>query len=154
MFNRSSHKKTNRASLSRDGPRSESACSSTEEVEQNIHELEEVFGKLNFKWDKKISATEVADIMRPMGSHVLQVMMWEAGMDGDGYISLQEYMDLNTKEACVKGLKNAFKVFDLDRNGSISADELYQVLRGMGEVSTKEECKNIIDIVDRNGDGL
>jgi len=128
----------------------------------NRGELEDVFKRFDANGDGKISSSELGAILRSMGCHVEQrelgLMMKEADSDGDGFISLEEFIDLNTKgndrAACLEDLKNAFQVFDLDRNGSISADELYQVLKGMGDGSTREDCKNMITGVDRNGDGL
>uniref|UniRef100_A0A0D6QWU2 EF-hand domain-containing protein n=1 Tax=Araucaria cunninghamii TaxID=56994 RepID=A0A0D6QWU2_ARACU len=127
-------------------------------------ELAEVFKKFDANGDGRISASELADILRATGCQVseaeLKIMMEEADLDGDGFISLDEFIHLNTKgigndrKACLEDLKNAFKVFDLDRNGSISADELFQVLKGMGEGTTRQDCHDIISNVDRNGDGL
>lgn len=155
LFSRSSRKKMD-VSSSNDG--SESACSGEGVIEQNIHELEEVFKKFDANGDGKISGSELAEILRSMGSQVseaeVQAMMKEADLDGDGYVSLQEFLDLNIKGASVKDLKNAFKVFDRDRNGSISAAELCQTLKSMGEPCTMEESKKIIQSVDKNGDGL
>lgn len=146
--------------------RSRSAESSVSEslagALHNREELEDVFKRFDANGDGKISSSELGEILRSMGSRVgsqeLGLMMKEADVDGDGFISLEEFIDLNTKgndrATCLEDLKNAFQVFDLDRNGSISADELYQVLKGMGDGSTREDCKNMITSVDRNGDGL
>jgi len=146
--------------------RSRSAESSVSEslagALHNREELEDVFKRFDANGDGKISSSELGEILRSMGSRVgsqeLGLMMKEADADGDGFISLEEFIDLNTKgndrATCLEDLKNAFQVFDLDRNGSISADELYQVLKGMGDGSTREDCKNMITSVDRNGDGL
>jgi len=146
--------------------RSRSAESSVSEslagALHNREELEDVFKRFDANGDGKISSSELGEILRSMGSRVgsqeLGLMMKEADADGDGFISLEEFIDLNTKgndrATCLEDLKNAFQVFDLDRNGSISADELYQVLKGMGDGSTREDCRNMITSVDRNGDGL
>jgi len=52
-------------------------------------------------------------------------------------------------------LKEAFAVFDTDRDGRISAEELLRVFRAIGdERCTLEECRRMIEGVDRNGDGF
>jgi calmodulin len=50
-------------------------------------------------------------------------------------------------------LINAFKVFDKDGSGTISVDELRNVLRSLGENLTDDELDEMIKLADRNGDG-
>lgn len=54
----------------------------------------------------------------------------------------------------LENLKNAFSVFDMDKNGSISAEELQTVLRSLGEDCTLAECRKMISGVDCDGDGM
>lgn len=153
---------SNASSLRRTRSEESSVSESLAGALHNREELEDVFKRFDANGDGKISSSELGEILRSMGGRVgsqeLGLMMKEADADGDGFISLEEFIDLNTKgndrATCLEDLKNAFQVFDLDRNGSISADELYQVLKGMGDGSTREDCKNMITGVDRNGDGL
>ncbi|VAH85209.1 unnamed protein product [Triticum turgidum subsp. durum] len=51
-------------------------------------------------------------------------------------------------------LRLAFKVFDADGSGDISAAELARVLHGLGEKATVQQCRRMIEGVDKNGDGL
>ncbi|PWA52097.1 polcalcin Jun o 2 [Artemisia annua] len=59
-------------------------------------------------------------------------MIKEVDADGDGFIDLHEFIALNTKDVdsneLLENLKEAFSVFDIDKNGSISAEELQKVL--------------------------
>lgn len=84
-------------------------------------------------------------------------MMSAADLDGDGFISLEEFMSVNTMEKdssqCIEDLRNAFTLYDRDNNGLISAEELHHVLRSMGEKATLADCKSMIRAVDKNGDG-
>lgn len=50
-------------------------------------------------------------------------------------------------------LKDAFKVFDSDNNGYISANELRQVMVRLGERLTDEEVEQMIREADLDGDG-
>lgn len=47
----------------------------------------------------------------------------------------------------------AFKMFDQDKNGSISAKEVKQVLKALGQKPTTEEVKDIVNELDVNQDG-
>lgn len=168
LLSRSSRKKNKGEGSSNGNGRAASSRSDPSSVSEsltNLHnreELEDVFKRFDANGDGKISSSELSGILSSMGCDVKQeelgLMMKEADTDGDGFISLEEFIDLNTKgkdrAACLEDLKNAFEVFDLDRNGSITADELFQVLKGMGDGSTREDCRNMINGVDKNGDGL
>ncbi|MCJ1479366.1 hypothetical protein MMC13_008051 [Lambiella insularis] len=50
-------------------------------------------------------------------------------------------------------LQRAFQVFDQDNNGTISADELRNVLKSLGEAHTDEEINDMMHEadLDRNG---
>ncbi|KAL4196847.1 hypothetical protein AMTRI_Chr04g185180 [Amborella trichopoda] len=125
-------------------------------------ELGHVFNRFDANGDGKISWSELGSILASLGETAseaeLQRMILEADSDGDGFIDLQEFIDLNTKgvdrAAEIEDLKGAFMIFDLDRNGSISTDELHRVLRSLGESSSMDECRRMIEGVDCDGDGM
>ncbi|KAK1257649.1 putative calcium-binding protein CML25 [Acorus gramineus] len=54
-----------------------------------------------------------------------------ADSDGDGFIDLGEFMELNTRDvddaAALEDLREAFAVFDVNGDASISAEELFMV---------------------------
>ncbi|KAK7320075.1 hypothetical protein RJT34_04806 [Clitoria ternatea] len=125
-------------------------------------ELEPVFNKFDVNGDGKISASELGSIMASLGHSVtkqeLDTMIREVDGDGDGCISLQEFIELNTKgvdsDEVLENLKDAFAVFDIDGNGSITADELNTVMRSLGEEVSLAECRKMIGGVDSDGDGM
>jgi calmodulin len=61
----------------------------------------------------------------------------------------QSVRELDTEQE----LYNAFKVFDKDGSGTISSDELRNVLKSLGEDLSDEELDEMIKLADRNGDG-
>ena len=56
--------------------------------------------------------------------------------------------------SCEEGLLEAFRVFDKDGNGFISASELRHVMTNLGEKLTDEEVDEMIKEADIDGDGL
>ena len=51
-------------------------------------------------------------------------------------------------------LREAFRVFDKDGNGAISAAELRHVMTNLGEKLTDEEVDEMIREADLDGDGM
>ncbi|MED6132764.1 putative calcium-binding protein cml25 [Stylosanthes scabra] len=126
-----------------------------------VSELEQVFQKFDVNGDGKISSSELGSIMGSLGQSAskeeLDKMIREVDSDGDGFISLGEFIELNTKDIdpneVLENLKDAFSVFDIDGNGSITADELHNVMASLGEQCSLEECRKMISGVDSDGDG-
>ncbi|KAG6545614.1 hypothetical protein Mapa_012968 [Marchantia paleacea] len=126
-------------------------------------ELSDAFKLIDVNQDGKISPSELGSVLCSLGyassEEELKLMLDAVDTDGDGYIDLQEFINLNTKAdsagsaARSKELKAAFNVFDIDKNNFISAEELHQVLKGLGEKSTMEDCSRMIRGVDSDGDG-
>ncbi|XP_074565750.1 putative calcium-binding protein CML15 [Curcuma longa] len=122
-------------------------------------DLERVFNKFDSNGDGKISSEELAAMLASLGhppsEEELRRMMVEADSDGDGFISLEEFLEINAPPASTdEDLRLAFAVFDVDRNGVISADEISRVLSGIGEGASVDQCRRMIQGVDRDGDGL
>ncbi|PON35573.1 Parvalbumin [Parasponia andersonii] len=127
-----------------------------------IAELELVFKKFDVNGDGKISSSELGAIMgslgQPSGEEELEKMIKEVDADGDGFIDLSEFIELNTKgvdsNEALENLKDAFSVYDIDKNGSISAEELHEVLGSLGDDCSIAECRKMISGVDCDGDGM
>lgn len=127
----------------------------------SVAELESVFNKFDGNGDGKISLSELGHVMRSLGHEVsedeLRMMMAEADSDGDGHVDFAEFVALNTRDvdstARLQDLQEAFKMFDMNGDGSISAHELDSVLRRLGEISSLDDCHSMIARVDADGDG-
>lgn len=85
-------------------------------------------------------------------------MIREVDADGDGHIDFNEFVELNTKgvdsDEIMENLREAFSVYDIDGNGSITAEELHEVLQSLGEECSIGECRKMISGVDSDGDGM
>ena len=78
-------------------------------------------------------------------------------MKGGGSVDFTEFMTLMTKQRQESDtpdeLKEAFKLFDKDGNGIISASDLRQVMTNLGQVLTDEDIREMIFESDIDGDG-
>lgn len=82
-------------------------------------------------------------------------IMAVADADGSGEIDYSEWIiaSVNKRKLLThEKLELAFNLFDKDRSGSISADEVKQVL-GVGKNIDEKIWNDIVREVDENGDG-
>ncbi|KAL4197404.1 hypothetical protein AMTRI_Chr04g188100 [Amborella trichopoda] len=128
----------------------------------NKDEVERVFKRFDSNGDGQISGAELGEMLRALGSNPsdeeVASMMSEADTDGDGFISLEEFAVINNQapldsNASMVDLRDAFAMYDLDKNGLISAKELHMVLKKLGEKCSYRDCCRMISTVDSDGDG-
>ncbi|XP_039032560.1 calmodulin-2/4-like [Hibiscus syriacus] len=87
----------------------------------------------------------------------VQGMISEVDVQGKGTIDFDDFLNImarKMKENVIDELQEAFKVFDRDQDGFISANELRQVMMNLGERLTMEEAEQMIREADLDGDGL
>ncbi|KAL5727972.1 hypothetical protein ACHQM5_001106 [Ranunculus cassubicifolius] len=131
------------------------------------NQLEQVFKVIDANGDGKISSLELGEVLLCLGHEKGTVAEEAEGMvkvvdyNGDGFIDLDEFMDVvgENKEGDGSnkddGLLDAFRIFDLDKDGFISAKELLNVFSSLGyDKCSLQECSNMIQGVDKDGDGL
>ncbi|KAG6500385.1 probable calcium-binding protein CML18 [Zingiber officinale] len=126
-----------------------------------MDEIEKVFARYDANGDGRISASELDDVFRALGSTAspaeIRDMIAEMDADGDGFVDLQEFADFHRRGVggadVDKELREAFDVYDLDGNGLISAEELHRVLKQLGEKCSVKDCTRMIRSVDVDGDG-
>lgn len=91
------------------------------------------------------SESEVADMIN------------EVDVDNDGTIDFPEFLTMMARKMkdtdSEEEIREAFKVFDRDGNGYISAAELRHVMTSIGEKLTDEEVDEMIREADADGDG-
>ncbi|XP_059671135.1 calcium-binding protein CML24-like [Cornus florida] len=125
----------------------------------DMDDVEKVFKKFDANGDGRISVSELEAILKALGTETspeeLQRIMAEIDKDGDGFIDFEEFAAFhgggngcNTKE-----LRDAFDMYDTDKNGVITASELHAVLKSLGEKCTLKDCSRMISSVDMDGDG-
>jgi calcium-binding protein CML len=154
-------------------PRELSSCSVQSRTFDASSELAEAFRYFDRNGVGKISAVELGLVLCSLGitytDAELEMMVNEVDADGDGFIDLQEFINLNrlaskatlgadseNNSDVEPALRDAFHVFDVEKKGYISADALHRVLSGLGDDDglTLEDCRRMINSVDQDGDGL
>ena len=82
-------------------------------------------------------------------------IMWL--FSGNGTIDFPEFLTMMCRKMkdcdSEEEIREAFKVFDKDGNGFISAAELRHVMTNLGEKLTEEEVDEMIREADMDGDG-
>ncbi|KAL2130343.1 hypothetical protein VTI74DRAFT_6569 [Chaetomium olivicolor] len=126
-----------------------------------VAQYREVFEIFDKDGTGDITADELGQVMKELGlnpsDEELRDLINEVDLNKDGVISFDEFLALmsqNVKELDTEQeLINAFRVFDKDGSGTISSDELRNVLKSLGENLTDAEVEEMIQLADRDGDG-
>ncbi len=130
-------------------------------TEEQIAEFKEAFQIFDKDGDGNITTKELGTVMRSLGQNPTQEeigkMIEEVDKDASGTIDFKEFLNLmarKMKETDTEDdLIDAFKVFDRDGNGVISAHELRFVMTTAGEQLTNDEIDEMIREADIDADG-
>ncbi|BAM40412.1 calmodulin [Theileria orientalis strain Shintoku] len=129
--------------------------------EEQIAEFKEAFSLFDKDGDGSITTKELGTIMRSLGQNPteaeLQDMINEIDTNSSGTIDFPEFLLLMARKMkecdTEEELIQAFKVFDRDGNGFISAQELRHVMTNLGERLTDDEVDEMLREADIDGDG-
>ncbi|XP_023338541.1 neo-calmodulin [Eurytemora carolleeae] len=124
-------------------------------------EFKEAFDEFDKDGSGTISTKELLGVMRSMGQNPtedeLLALVMEVDLNGDGTIDFPEFLEMmkqKSSEADQEAdLKEAFKIFDRDKDGFIDMKELKKVANMLGAMLSKEEVDDFMKEADVDGNG-
>ncbi|CAK9143770.1 unnamed protein product [Ilex paraguariensis] len=130
--------------------------------EKQVTEFREAFFMIDKDSDGLITMEELEVVIQSLHEHPtkeeIQEMINEVDPDGNGTIDFEDFLGIMARKMkqdnVAEEFKEAFKVFDRDQDGYISALELREVMINLGERLTDEEAEQMIREADLDGDGL
>jgi len=121
--------------------------------------LKEAFALFDRDRDGEINTEELGKVMRTHGFNPteedLKDMIRNVDTNSNGAIDFNEFIEMMVKRGnnVEEDVAHAFKVFDRDGDGLITAEELRLTMNNLGEPITEEEVKAMIAEADIDGDG-
>lgn len=118
-------------------------------------ELLRVFDKLDIDKDKKISSDEIKKFLHsmrnPINKYYIEKMINEFDKNKDGNIGEKEFIEMmnvqkdkeNNRD--MKEIIEIFKIFDTNHDNVIGHEDLYHVMKALGENFTDSQCKSMIN---------
>ncbi|XP_019436545.1 PREDICTED: calmodulin-like protein 3 [Lupinus angustifolius] len=127
-------------------------------------ELKRIFHLFDRNGDGRITKKELNDSLENLSIFIpdneLTKMIEKIDVNGDGCMDIDEfgelYLSIIEDRDEEKDMKEAFNVFDQNRDGFITVEELRSVFASLGlkQGRTVEDCKKMIMKVDVDGDGM
>ena len=129
--------------------------------EEQIGQIIDAFNTVDTDRDGVIAASHLGKVLKLLGENPtdadLQDMINDVDQDGSGSIEFPELLTMMAKKISElemeDEIREAFRVFDRDGNGFITRHELRVVMMNMGERISDEECEQLVDEADIDGDG-
>ncbi|KAL9709517.1 Calmodulin [Leucoagaricus gongylophorus] len=128
--------------------------------------LRDTFQAFDTDGDGTISPQEITSFLRDFGKSLthaqLDGIMKELDANNNGLIDFDEFVSLMSARSKATGtpldeesdLREAFKVFDLDGNGTINAEELRSTMRSIRVYLTDDELDLMMKEADEDGNGV
>jgi calmodulin len=129
--------------------------------ETQVGQFQDAFKAVDTDNDGFIASSQLGQVLRIIGQNPtdaeVQDMINEVDFDGTGSIEFPAFLTMMAKKIsnlnAEDEIREAFQLFDLDGNGYISRLELKLVMMNLGEKLTDDECDQLVDEADIDGDG-
>jgi len=123
--------------------------------------FKEAFTVFDKNQDGTITTKELSTVMRSLGQNPtdaeVQDMINEVDVDGSGSVEFPEFCVMMVKKMQESDTENevreAYRVFDKERSGHISAQEFRMVFRALPERLTEQEIDEMLRAADEDGNG-
>ncbi|XP_053394762.1 neurocalcin-delta B-like [Mercenaria mercenaria] len=142
----------------------------TKDVDFTTEEIEEWFREYQLSLDKgmsKLTVKEFKEVYNSVftgdASSFVEQLFRCFDTNGDGFVDFKEFivgLCVSASDDLDKKLKWAFKMYDIDGNGTISKEEMTSIFKAIynmtntGELSHAEEmCNKVFDTFDLDYDG-
>ncbi|KAK7301295.1 hypothetical protein RJT34_12156 [Clitoria ternatea] len=131
------------------------------ETLNHVLSLVEAFRAFDVDNDGRITEAELGGIMGSLGynpsEQEVRAMMQQGDKNKDGLLSINEFLELNTKHLDGGNLGNilstAFEALDEDGNEILTGEELHGVIGNLGLDMSLENCQHLVASLDADGDG-
>lgn len=132
-------------------------------TESQVRELKAAFCLLDKNQDGRVNASEIKCMLDNLGICLTDAMVHhlvqQASKREDGLISEDEFLSWmahhqnSMKDDVMEDLLAAFRVFDKDRNGYITRDELRVAMEMIGEHMSDVQLDDMLKAIDIDNDG-
>jgi len=132
-------------------------------IDERREEMEQIFRMFDKNGDGVIQNNEIESFLVAIGrsssKEDAKKLISDVDTDRNGSISREEfftYMEKNfvVPDDQIEEVVDAFKIFDLDNNGNVSATEFKNILTKYGNNNfTDQEIDQIFSMIDLNHDG-
>ncbi|KAI7860180.1 calmoduline [Circinella umbellata] len=132
-------------------------------TKEEIEEYKSSFQQFDKDGNGTIDARELGGVMKALNMSVSEVevksMIRELDADGSGSIDFEEFLSMLSRTKfngndAQQELLETFKVFDKNNDGTISANELREVMSNLGERMSEAELEQMLLEADANKDGV
>lgn len=139
------------------------SVSAETETLNHICGLVKAFRAFDADNDGTITAAELGGLMGSLGynpsEEEVTCMMQQGDTNKDGLLSMEEFLEMNTKDLELGSsgvfLKAASEALNVDGDGDdvVNGEGLFDVMWNLGCGLTLEDCQNLVASMDGDGDG-